>query len=150
MADLRWTASLIEERMVEAADTLKRLPEERVRGYFSTWPAVIRDYWEAFGREDVRLRRGPPSPGAIDRMDEAMIWLTWLETIDARIVWLRASGDRWKTICWKVGLQRSSAHEHWLYALCVMAWRLNHRHVPKRRSRRYVINMVREACGDRP
>jgi hypothetical protein len=148
MAEQRWTASLVEERMVEAADTLKRLPEERVRGYFSTWPPVIRDYWEAFGREDVRLRRGPPSAAAITRMDEAMIWLAWLETIDTRIVWLRASGERWKTICWKVGLQRSSAHEHWLYALCVIAWRLNHRRIPKRRSRRYVIDMVRADYGD--
>jgi Domain of unknown function (DUF6362) len=150
MAEQHWTASLVEERMVEAADTLKRLPEERVRGYFSTWPPVIRDYWEAFGREEVRLRRGPPSAAAIDRMDEALAWLAWLDPAEAKIVWLRASGERWKTVCWKVGLQRSSAHEHWLYALCVIAWRLNRRHMPKRRSRRYVIDMVRAGYGDAP
>ena len=44
---------------------------------------------------------------------------------DAKIVWLRASGQRWKEICWKVGLARAAANEHWLYALCVMAHRLN-------------------------
>ncbi len=145
MADIRWTASLIEERMMEAADTLKRLPEERVRGFFGTWPPVIRDYWEAFGREDVRLRRGPPSPAAIDHMDEAMIWLTWLEVDDARIVWLRASGERWKTICWKVGLARSAAHERWMYALCVIVWRLNGRIVRSRWSRRQLVAMTRAA-----
>jgi len=63
---------------------------------------------------------------------------------------MRAFGERWKTICWTVGLQRSAAHEHWLYALCVIVWRLNRRHIPKRRSKRYVIDMVRAACVDRP
>ncbi|MBM3950779.1 MAG: hypothetical protein FJ311_04930 [Rhodospirillales bacterium] len=145
MADIRWTASLIEERMVEAADTLKRLPEERIRGYFSTWPPVIRDYWEAFGREDVRLRRGPPSPAAIDRMDEALAWLAWLGPAEAKIVWLRASGERWKTVCWKVGMARSAAHEYWLYALCVIAWRLNGRVVRSRWSRRQLVAMTRAA-----
>ena len=145
MAEQRWTASLVEERMVEAADTLKRLPEERVRGYFSTWPTVIRDYWEAFGREDVRLRRGPPSPAAIDRMDEAMTWLAWLDPAEARIVWLRASGERWKAVCWRVGLARAAAHRHWLFALSVIAWKLNGRLVPDNRARQRVIEMVRDA-----
>lgn len=59
-----------------------------------------------------------------------------------------AYGERWKTICWTVGLQRSAAHEHWLYALCVIAWRLNQRKIPRLRSRRYVIEMVKGACED--
>lgn len=145
MAEQRWTASLVEERMVEAADTLKRLPEERVRGYFSTWPTVIRDYWEAFGREDVRLRRGPPSAAAIDRMDEALAWLAWLDPAEARIVWLRASGERWKTVCWKVGLARTAAHQHWMYGLCVISWRLNGRRLPHNVSRRRVIEETQAA-----
>lgn len=145
MAEQRWTASLVEERMVEAADTLKRLPEERVRGYFSTWPPVIRDYWEAFGREDVRLRRGPPSAAAITRMDEALAWLAWLDPAEARIVWLRASGERWKTVCWKVGLARTAAHQHWMYALCVISWRLNGRRLPHNVSRRRVIEETQAA-----
>ncbi|MBM3555585.1 MAG: hypothetical protein FJX47_08535 [Alphaproteobacteria bacterium] len=145
MTDLRWTASLVEERMVEAADTLKRLPEERIQDYFSTWPSVIRDYWEAFGREDVRLRRGPPSAAAIDRMDEALAWLAWLDPAEARIVWLRASGERWKTVCWKVGLARTAAHQHWMYALCVISWRLNGRRLPHNLSRRRVIEETQAA-----
>jgi len=131
--------------MVEAADTLKRLPEERVRGYFSTWPPVIRDYWEAFGRADVRLRLPPPSASAIDRMDEAMVWLAWLDLVEAKIVWLRASGERWKTVCWKVGLARTAAHQHWMYALCVISWRLNGRRLPHNVSRRRVIEETQAA-----
>ncbi len=33
-----WTPSLVEARLAEAAWVLKRLPEPRRQGYFSTWP----------------------------------------------------------------------------------------------------------------
>jgi len=140
-----WTPAKVEARLVEAADVLKRLPAVRARGYFSTWPPVIRDFWEAFGREDVRLRRGPPPPAAIDRLDEALAWLRWLEPDDARIVWLRASGERWKVICWKAGMARATAHRHWLFALAAIVWRLNGRRLPGSRTRQSVIVMVRDA-----
>jgi len=145
MADDRWTPLRVEERLVEAADVLRHLPEPKVQGFFSTWPPVVHEFWEAFGWETPKLRRPPPSPAAIDRMDETLTWLAWLDTLDAKIVWLRASGERWKAICWKVGLHRSAAHEHWLYALCVIAWRLEGRTIPQHRSRRYLIDKVRDA-----
>ena len=94
MADQNWTPSLVEERLVEAADVLKRLPDETRQGYFSTWPAVLLEFSDL-------------------------------------------------AICWKVGLQRAAAHQHWLYGLCVLAWKLNGRHVPSRRSKRFIIDMVR-------
>lgn len=52
------------------------------------------------------------------RMEIILNWASWLEPVDAKIVWLRASGTRWKEICWDVGLARVAAHEHCLYALC--------------------------------
>lgn len=145
MAEPRWTASLVEERLVEAADTLKRLPKVKVQGYFTTWPPIIREHWQADGWAEVKLRRGPPAPRAIDRMDEAFGWLRWLDPDDAKIVWLRASGERWKVICWKVGLARAAAHRHWLFALSVIAWKLDGRKVPKHRARQRFIDMVHDA-----
>jgi hypothetical protein len=71
-------------------------------------------------------------------------WMNWPQPIDAKIVWLRASGKRWKAVCWKVGLARAAAHEHGVYALCMIVstkWM----HLPSNRSRRYVINKLREA-----
>jgi len=50
-------------------------------------------------------------------MDAALPGLLWLAPLDAKIVWRRASGERWKSICWSVGLARAAANEHWLYAL---------------------------------
>lgn len=142
MTDKTWTPSLVEERLIEAASVMKRLPAVRVPGYFNTWPKMMAEFADLVGQEPVPMRLPPPSPAAISRMEQAMDWLTWLEPIDRKIVWMRASGQRWKTICWTVGLSRTAANQHWLYALCVLAWRLNGRQ-PKRRSRQHVIEVTR-------
>jgi hypothetical protein len=47
-------------------------------------------------------------------------------------------------VCWKVGLQRAAAHEHWLYALCAIAWRLNGHSFLGPASKRRLIERVRE------
>ena len=86
-----------------------------------------------------------PSPLAISRMEETLTWTACLDPVDGKIVWMRAHGERWKTICWTVGLQRSAAHEHWLYSLCIIAFRLNRQSVPKLRSRRYIIGVMRRS-----
>jgi hypothetical protein len=125
MTEAHWTPTLVEERLEEAADTLRRLPAVKVQGYFSTWPPVIRDFWEAFGWNEVRVRLGPPSPAAIDRMDEALIWLSWLEPDDTRLVWLRACRVHWKLITWRFGVSRTTAWRNWVAALVSIASRLN-------------------------
>ena len=130
-----WTASRVEEWLEAAANVLKRLPEERVRGYASAWPPIVHDLADQAEQEPVALRRPPPSASAITRMDEAMVWLAWLDPTDAKLVWLRASGHRWKAVCWKLGISRATAHRHWLYALSVIAWRLNAGFAPARQSR---------------
>lgn len=123
--DLDWTPKMVEARLEEAADTLRRLPPVKVQGYFSTWPPIIRDFWEAFGWHDAEARLGPPTPAAIDRMDETMLWLRWLEPDELRLVWLRAEGVRWKVIARRFGIDRSTAWRHWTYALIKIASRLN-------------------------
>jgi hypothetical protein len=139
MTEERWTELMIEERLVEAADVMKRLPNVRVPGHFNTWPAAMREFSDLVGQETPGPTRLRPNAEAIGRMEETLEWLKFLEPIDRKLIWLRASGQRWKTVCGKVGLQRAAAHEHWLYALCVIAWRLNGRHVPKAMSKRRFI-----------
>lgn len=147
MPETQWTPSLIEERFIEAADVMRRLPNVRVPGHFNTWPKMLCEFADLVGQEPTRLRRPPPAPAAISRMEEALGWLRWLEPADAKIVWLRATGERWKTICWKVGLARTAANQRWLYALCVIAWKLNGREPSRRRSRRHVIEIARAAAS---
>jgi hypothetical protein len=147
MPELKWTPSLIEERFVEAADVMKRLPDARVPGYFNTWPKVLIEFADLVGQEPPRLRRPPPAPDAISRMEETLGWLRWLEPLDAKIVWRRATGERWKAICAIVGLTRSAAHQHWIFALCVISLRLNGRRIPSNRSRQFVIERARAAAA---
>jgi len=77
-------------------------------------------------------------------MEETLTWTIGLDPIDGRIIWLRAHNTPWKAICWKVGLQRSAANERWLYGLCVIAMNLNRQPVPRKRSRRYVIERMKD------
>lgn len=147
-SDLIWTPKLVEERLAEAAAVLQRLPAPRRQGYFNTWPRHSYEFGDLVDQAPRQTSLPPPSPAAISRMEETLTWTIGLDPIDGRIIWLRAHNTPWKAICWKVGLQRSAAHEHWLYALCVIAWRLNQRKVPRLRSRRYVIEMVKGACGE--
>ena len=136
-----WTPSLVEERLAEAAWVLRRMPELRRQGYFSTWPEVVHSFADKVGQEPKPMRV-LPSHAAISRMEETLSWTVGLDPIDGKIIWLRAHGERWKTICWMVGLQRSAAHERWLYALCVIAFRLNGRRLNRSYSKRKVIEMA--------
>lgn len=140
----QWTPSLVEARLSEAASVLKRLPEPRRQGYFNTWPDYFYEFADLVGQEPQPMRL-VPSPAAISRMEETLTWTVGLDPTDGKIVWLRAYGERWKTVCWTVGLQRSAAHEHWLYALCVIAFRLNGRRLGRNLSKRKVIELVGSA-----
>ena len=122
-----WTAVLVEERLVEAADVLKRLPEVKVRGYFNTWPQMVHEFADLVGQEPRRLRRPPPTSAAISRMEEALPWLQWLEPEVAKLVWARADGTPWKPICWRFAVSRATADRRWKYGLAFIAWRLNGR-----------------------
>lgn len=136
-----WTPSLVEERLVEAAEVLARLPPSRQQGFFNVWPDIAHEFADKVEQAPKPLRLPPPSPGAISRMDEALPWLSWLERTDARILWLRACGERWKTVCRTVGLSRQAAHQHWLYGLCVISLKLNKRRVNPKASRQVMIAM---------
>jgi hypothetical protein len=138
---------MVEERLIEAAAVLRRLPAPRKQGYFSTWPTMFVEFADLVGQTPEPMRAPPPSAAAISRMEATLGWMVWLEPLDSKIVWMRSSGERWKDICWEVGLARAAAHEHWLYALCVIAWRLNGRGGLGRMGRRVMIARFRRERG---
>ena len=140
-----WTPEMVEERLIEAASVLRRLPAERGQGYCSTWPTLFVEFGDLVGQTPEPMRPPPPSAAAISRMEATLGWAVWLEPVDAKIVLMRASGTRWKEICWTVGLSRATAHEHWIYALCLIAWRLNGRQRGSDVSRRQMISDRRAA-----
>ena len=139
MPDVHWTVTMVEERFVEAADVMKRLPDVCVPGHFNTWPKMLCKFSDLVAQEPPRITPVRPAADAISRMEETLGWLNLLEPIDRKVIWLRASGERWKTVCWKVGLRRAAAHEHWVFALRVIAWRLNGHYLPNGLSKRRFI-----------
>jgi Domain of unknown function (DUF6362) len=102
MAEQRWTTTLVAKRLAEAADALDRLPDERVRGLYDLWPKLI-------GAPGRHARPAAAAPEAIDRMDEALGWLMWLDPEERQLVWLRAEGLPWK---WITGAWASAAPRH--------------------------------------
>ena len=120
------TARDIEDRMEEAAYTLRRLPEkDRPRGYRSSWPPFVQEAKHAYGYTPEAPMRVIPSAAAISRMEECFDWLMLIDPQDARIVWLRADGMRWRQVCIRAGVVRSTAWRRWAAALLTIAKKLN-------------------------
>lgn len=140
-----WTREKVEDRLTEAADVLRRLPEQRIQGYFSTWPQIVHEFSDLVGQEAPQLRRPPPLPDAISRMEESLPWLAWLEPEDGKLVWARAERTPWKPICWRFGISRATAHRRWEYGLSLIAWRLNGKRPSAKRSQRFVVDGARNA-----
>lgn len=127
----------IEDRLEEAALTLRRLPNPAgsgARGYGSSWPDYVHEAKHAYGYEKARMKV-VPTPREIQRMEDALEWLMLIsgETEQAaienrRIVWMRADGYRWRQICIQIGCVRSTAWRRWTAALVTISNRLNKQH----------------------
>jgi hypothetical protein len=113
-----WDQETVARRLEEAVDVLARLPAERVRGLYDLWPKLV-------GEPCRHARPAAAAPEAIDRMDEALGWLLWLEPEERRLVWLRAEGVPWKRITDWLGIGRTTAWQRWTTALLRIAVRLN-------------------------
>lgn len=118
LAGQPWDNHAVAERLEEAVDVLARLPKERVRGLYDLWPKLV-------GEPCRHTRPAAAAPEAIDRMDEALGWLLWLEPEERRLVWLRAEGVPWKRITHWLGIGRTTAWQRWTAALLQIAVRLN-------------------------
>jgi Domain of unknown function (DUF6362) len=114
----RWDQEAVARRLEEAVDVLARLPDERVRGLYDLWPKLV-------GEPYRRARPAAAAPEAIDRMDEALGWLCWLDHEERRLVWLRAAGLPWKWITRRLGVGRTTAWQRWTTALLKISIRLN-------------------------
>lgn len=113
----------IEDRLEEAARTLRRLPNppgSGPKGYGSSWPDYVRSRFTAYGADAARMKV-VPSARDIAEMEECLEWLGWLSPDDAKIVWLRAEGMRWAQVGRHVGVVRQTAWRRWAAALITIA-----------------------------
>lgn len=115
------------ELLLEAADTLKRLPN-RERGWLtarsrSHWPEFVRNLDDAFdgaaGRgaraAALRLRPAAASAEAIDRMDVVLLWLSHVGGAkpqrDLAVLFGLASGVRVATLRSRFGCGRRTVYD---------------------------------------
>lgn len=92
---------------------------------------MVHDAKHAYGYTPERPMRVIPSAAAISRMEECFDWLLLLNPEDARIVWLRAEGARWRQVCIRAGVVRSTAWRRWVAALLTIAKKLEKLDKPK-------------------
>jgi hypothetical protein len=122
----KWTVTDVADRFVEAASTLRRLPNVHVQRHGSHWPAIIHTALELWEQEKMPIRRGPPLPDAISRMEETIQWIFLIDDEgERRLVWLRAEKVRWRDICLYFCCGRTKAWQMWGMALLTIATRLN-------------------------
>ena len=115
---------MMEIRMEETVATLHRLPPVKVQGFISSWPPIVREYWEAYGWDHPKLHLGPPSGESIDKMDECLDLLRSLDPDDMRLVWSRAENLPWKLILRRLGVSRATGWRRWKAALRQLATQL--------------------------
>lgn len=120
----KWDCEMVANRLEEAAGILRRLPDAKSRGLKSNWPDTIPTQGD-YRSNTTKIHLGPPLPDAIDRMDEALEWLRWLDEDGRRLVWLRAERIQWKMIMRQYGRSRSTVTARWKEALSQIVALLN-------------------------
>jgi len=121
------TPSDLEDMFEDAARTLRRLPNppgSGPKGYSSAWPDYVQDARHAYGYNEVRMRV-IPSAADIARMEQCLDWLRLVSPDDAKIIWLRAEGHRWRYVCIQAGCVRQTAWRRWVAALATIAKKVN-------------------------
>lgn len=108
-----------------AADVMRRLPQVKVQGYHNTWPPILYDFYElATGMPRVKII--PPSPAEITKMEEIVFeWLKILDAEETKLVWARAEKVRWKVLCYKYKVNRSTLWQRYNFALAKITGWLN-------------------------
>ena len=139
-----WTTARVEDRLESAADVFRTLPGVMPQGFFNAWPEYFHSFADKVGQEP-QMRRPRPSPRQISEVEEALLWLRWLDKDVGQILWARANRKAWKGICWEHGISRATANRRWEYGLAVIVWRMNGKRIPKKRSMRFVVIKARES-----
>lgn len=115
--------AMVKARLREAAATLKRMklekwdyPSQRT----AWWPDVVRHASDAYGYHEPDLPAEVLDRAAIDRMEEVLGWLLWLENGSQRLVWARASKLTWRQLETADGRSRETLRKEHDKALAVI------------------------------
>ena len=132
-----WNCQRVEDRMLEAAETLNCLADLIRHREHS---AALMTTGQMQDSNSPAL--GLPDPNKFSRMREVLTWLDWLEPDVARLMWARAQGVSWKGVAYRFGLSVRTAQRQRRYALGVILWCLHDRHIPRKWSRQFLLARV--------
>ena len=115
------------ELMLEAADTLKRLPDGERRwlrsGTHSSWPGTLREHGEVFAAavsqgghwEPMSPGLSPPSSGAIARFEIVILWLGQItgrtSRLETGVVFGLAAGIPVRVLRRRFGIGRRTVYD---------------------------------------
>lgn len=84
---IQWIPKDVEERVIEAAETLMLSPNVLGPGrYGSSMPEHVRSLDESYNYNHARYRR-QPQPDAIDRMEKTWEWINALPEHDRKLIY---------------------------------------------------------------
>ena len=131
---MHYTGDMIAQRFEEAYETQIAMVSHGVwpAKFRSAMPEPINDFNLSYGALKYRERVSdyadrPPRPTReqISRLDEVLGWQTLISEQDRHILWARAAGIRWRAICKRFRISRSTANRRWLGALIDLAEAVN-------------------------
>ncbi len=104
----------IEARIIEALDTLRRLPPVFRKQRTGYWPDIVRTRADIFGQgtyyqhtADLNPTRRVPTGREIDRMDEVIEhWWRWIPKRDRKPIYWHWRGDKDTEIAKIIGVER--------------------------------------------
>lgn len=120
----KWDTKMVAARFEEAVQTLKKLPPVKIQGYISKWPPIKYTPNEMIFQEKQPLRLRA-APDAISRMDETCSWMFYVNEEERKLLWMRATKTRWKSICYEIGCDRTTAWRKWVVAISKIVNKLN-------------------------
>jgi hypothetical protein len=121
-----WTVKMIQAHLESAAHIHRRLPEEKVNGYYSLWPEMMQDNWyKYYSSLEAKNRYGPPYAREVDYMEYVMTWLRWPTPHEQRIIWARANRLPWKVLEYDFQSCKATLWKYQNQGLVKIAVRLN-------------------------
>ena len=111
-------------RFEECVSVLRRLPGGVCLEYKSFWPDIRYSRDEIALMEKKKITVVKPSPEAIDRAEECLSWITWVNDGERNLIWLRAKSISWRGIARETGYPKTSAQRYWFIALGKIVGRL--------------------------
>jgi len=98
------------ERFEEAVIVSKRLPPVIRKRYKAAWPDIVYSPLEILQQDKLPIRLLPTAE-QLTRLDEVLSWIPLLTETERKLIWYKAQRERWRDICGKLGISKSSANE---------------------------------------